>query len=176
MRLSTISLAAATLTLSPAVWAFDMPETKVSMETCMKAALGVRSGHVKRLQLETEDGKVVYEFSIRTDEGYVWELECDATTGEIIDVERNSSPNDAVWKRNAKLLAKQARDIALQAHPGKAKGEEREVRGDGRVMWEVEIIGADGREIEVHVDAVSGEILSTEHEAEQKTFYTIGSK
>jgi uncharacterized membrane protein YkoI len=43
-------------------------------------------------------------------------------------------------------------------------------------VWEVEIIDAAGKEIEVHVDAQTGEILSVEHEADEKTIYTIGAK
>src|SRR5512139_2784127 len=146
------------------------------MEQCLKAALAVRDGQVRQLQLEIEDGKPVYEFAIRTKPGDTWELECDATTGEIVAVERNSSPNDPAWEKSAKLLAKQATDIALKAHPGKAKGTEREILGDGRPVWEVEIIDAAGKEIEVHVDAQTGEILSVEHEADEKTIYTIGAK
>jgi uncharacterized membrane protein YkoI len=175
MRLFLAASAVAVVTL-PAAHAFDMPETKVSMEQCLKAALAVRDGDVRRLQLEVEDGKPIYEFAIRVKSGETWELECDAATGEIVEVERNSSPNDPVWTKSAKLLSKQASDIAVKAHPGKVKGTEREILGDGRPMWEVEIMDASGKEIEVHVDARTGEILSVEHEADEKTIYTIGTK
>lgn len=169
------SIAAVAVTL-PTARAFDMPETKVTMEQCLKAALAVKSGDVRKLELELEDGKVVYEFDIRTKEGFTWELECDAMTGDIVETERDSSPNDPEWKKSAKLLAKQASDIAVKAHPGKVKGTEREIWGDGRAIWEVEIIDAAGKELEVHVDARSGEILSTEHESAEKRFYRIGTK
>jgi uncharacterized membrane protein YkoI len=175
MRSILVTTAVIVATL-PAASAFDMPETKVTMEQCLKAALAMRSGEVRKLELEVEDGKPLYEFAIRTKPGETWELECDAATGEIIEIERNSSPNDPAWEKEAKLLSKQASDIAVKAHPGKVKGTEREIRGDGRPMWEVEIIDASGKEIEVHVDAQTGEILSVEHEADETTIYTIGAK
>jgi uncharacterized membrane protein YkoI len=171
-----LAATAAAVAMLPTAKAFDMPETKVTMEQCLKAALAVRTGEVRKLQLEVEDGKPIYEFAIRTKQGETWELECDAATGEIVEVERNSSPNDPVWEKNAKLLAKQATDIAVKAHPGKVKGTEREILGDGRPVWEVEIIDGSGKEIEVHVDARTGEILSVEHEADEETIYTIGHK
>jgi uncharacterized membrane protein YkoI len=173
---TVLAVTAAVALALPAAHAFDMPETKVTMEQCLKAALAVRAGDVRKLELEIEDGKAIYEFAIRTKPGEIWELECDAMTGEIIEVERNSSPNDPAWEKNAKLLAKQASDIAVKAHPGKVKGTEREILGDGRAMWEVEIIDASGKEIEVHVDAKTGEILSVEHEADEQTIYRIGTK
>lgn len=173
---SFLAASAVAVAALPAAYAFDMPETKVTMEQCLKAALAVREGEVRQLELEIEDGKPIYEFAIRTKHGETWELECDAATGEIIEVERNSSPNDPAWANSAKLLSKQASEIAVKAHPGKVKGTEREILGDGRPMWEVEIIDAAGKEIEVHVDARTGEILSVEHEADETTIYTIGAK
>jgi uncharacterized membrane protein YkoI len=175
MRSILAATAAAVVTL-PTAHAFDMPETKVTMEQCLSAALAAQAGVVRKLQLEIEDGKPVYEFAIRNKQGETWELECDATTGEIVEAERDSSPDDPVWKKNAKLLPKQATEIAVKANPGKVKGTEREIWGNGRAVWEVEIVDAAGKEIEVHVDAQTGEILSVEHEADETTVYTIGAK
>lgn len=174
-RTRTTVFVAAVL-LAPSVYALDMPETKVSMETCMKAALAAKPGKVKKVELEIEEGKALYEFVIKADGGGTWEIECDAMTGQVTETERDAGPSDPVWKAGAKITAKQAEAAALKAHPGKVKGTEREVHGDNKAVWEVEIMDAGGKEIEVHVDAATGEIISAEHESDEKTVYSIGSK
>lgn len=46
-----------------------------------------RPGKVLELELETEDGQLVYDLKILTPEGRVQEIEVDAATGKILKIE-----------------------------------------------------------------------------------------
>ncbi len=169
--LSFVSLAAVSIA-APAL-AIDMPETKVSMETCMVAALAKVDGKVSALKLEIEAGVPLYEFEIKTSNRQTWEVECDAMTGEIVELSREANRNDAEFQAAAKILEKDARAKALEQFPGKVTKSELEVV-DGRAIYDVEIEGADGKEYDVAVDAATGEIIGSEIESEEKTVYEIG--
>jgi len=169
--LSVVSLAAAGFALPAS--AIDMPETKVSMEACMSAALSKVDGKVSALKLEVEAGVPLYEFEIKTSNRQTWEVECDAMTGEIVEMSREASRNDSEFKAAAKILEKDARAKALAQFPGKVSKSEQEI-ADGKAIYEVEIDGADGKEYEVAVDAATGEILGSEIESEERTVYEIG--
>ena len=154
-------------------YAFDMPDTKVSMETCLKAAVAKAPGEVRKLKLEIEAGKPLYEFKIVGEDKHSWEIECDAATGELTEVERKADRNDTQFNAGAKVVESAARKIALKAHPGKVTSSEREMQ-NGRAVYEIEIAAADGKELEVKVDAGTGDILGVETESEEKTVYEIG--
>ncbi len=153
--------------------ALDMPETKVSMEACMAAALAKADGEVRSLKLEIENGKPLYEFDIETDAGQQWELECDAMTGEIVEMSRTASRNDPEFRAVAKLVERQARAIALERFPGNVTGSDLEMEGE-RAQYKVEIEGDDGNTYEAIVDAATGEIVASEVESEETTIYEIG--
>jgi len=175
MRLPVMPAASATLVLALALpaSAFEMPQTKVTMEACMSAVLTKVDGKVSSLKLEIEDGKPLYEFEIKTSNRQTWELECDAMTGEIVETSRIADRNDKEFKAAAKVLEKDARKMALEKYPGKVTSSELEI-ADGRAVYEVEIDTADGRELEVQVDAATGEIGKIEVESEERTIYEIG--
>jgi uncharacterized membrane protein YkoI len=161
------------IVLVPCAYAFDMPETKVSMETCLKAALAKVPGQVTALKLEIEDGKPLYEFKLASEDDRQWEIECDAMTGVLSQLERKADRNDREFSAAAKIVESEARRTALQRYPGKVTGSELEMAND-RPVFEVEIQASNGEEIEVKVDAVSGEILSAEKESDGQTVYEIG--
>ncbi|MCC7548264.1 MAG: PepSY domain-containing protein [Burkholderiales bacterium] len=169
--LPVVSLAAAAFSLS--VSAFEMPETKVSMEACMSAALAQVDGEVKALKLEIEDGKPLYEFKIEADEGHTWEVECDAMTGSIVDQSREASRNDPEFRSAATVVERDARARALAQFPGKVSSSSPQI-ANGKAIYEIEIDGADGKEYEVAIDAATGEVLSSEVESDEETIYEIG--
>lgn len=73
MRMTVVPVwAAAAAVLAMPAAAIDMPETKVSMETCMTAALAQVDGKVSGVKLEIEDGKPLYEFKIKTPGRQTW--------------------------------------------------------------------------------------------------------
>lgn len=138
------------------------------METCMKAALAKHPGEVVSLEAELEKGKPVYEFDIKGADGVEWEVECDAKTGKVYEEEVDVDPNSADFKNKAKVSMEDAKKTALAAHPGEVVSVEYEME-DGNPVYEFDIKGKDGKEIEVEVDAVTGKIGETEEEV-----YEIG--
>lgn len=154
--------------------AFDMPDTKVSMETCLKAALAAKPGTVRHVKLEIEDGRPLYEFAIRTDSRQAWELECDATTGEIVELSRSADRNDPEFKAAARVIEREARRAALAKYPGKVSESELQIDGSGRALYEISVEDPAGRETEVAVDAATGAIVHAEDESAERTVYEIG--
>jgi uncharacterized membrane protein YkoI len=150
----------------------QLPKTKVSMETCMKAALAKREGKVIKLELKDERGVPTYEFEILDRAGKTWELECDANQGKITEEEQEvESADDPLFKEKAKISLEQAREIALKAHPGEVVEVEYEIESDGRASYEFDIQTTEG-EIKLEVDASTGKIV----EDNQKEYYQIGKE
>ncbi len=130
----------------------------VSVETCLDAAVDTIPGHPRKLEMKMEGDDPVYEFDIEAEDGNTYNVECNAEEGFIVEVEREVSANDPVFKKLAKISEKEAREFALMLHPGKVVASEREVGFDGSVTYEYDIQTKLGFEIKVDVDAVTGEI------------------
>lgn len=138
------------------------------METCMKAALAKHPGEVLSLEAEIEKGKPIYEFDIKGADGVEWEVECDAKSGKVFEEEIDVDPNSAEYKAKAKVSMEDAKKTALAAYPGEVVSVEYELE-DGNPIYEFDIKGKNGKEVEVEVDAVTGKIGETEDEV-----YEIG--
>ena len=63
-----------------------------------------------------------------------------------------------------KILADQAIQTALQKVQGTVVEAELEEEENHKAIWEVEIVTADGKLIEVEIDAKTGEVLEVEEE------------
>jgi uncharacterized membrane protein YkoI len=61
---------------------------------CVNAALAQKPGKVLEVELETEDGKEIYEIDIAGNDGKRWELKCDLSTIKIIKVELEDVDKD----------------------------------------------------------------------------------
>lgn len=158
------------LTTSQALAIDSMPKTNVSMETCLMAALKAHPGEVKELEMSLEDGVPHYEFEIITADGRETEVECDAMTGKIVEVEwENENMDVDAFIANAKVTPAQAREIALQRVPGKIGEMDMEMTSTGIMSYEFEVTKRSGEEIDVEVNAVNGKIIETEVE-----IYEIG--
>ena len=57
------------------------------LERVLEHARRHRSGDVLEVELDEEHGRHVYEILLLDDRGRVWELELDAATGELIELE-----------------------------------------------------------------------------------------
>ena len=64
----------------------------------------------------------------------------------------------------AKVLADQAIQTALQKVPGTVVEAELEEEKDHKVKWEIEIVTTEGKLMEVEIDANTGEVLKVEEE------------
>ena len=165
-----------------------MPEEPLGEEEALTLALkhaGIQADQAQRVRVEAdwEDGRAVYEVEFVAD-GYEYEYEVDAYTGEILKSERekvrtprqSTARPKATAKPTAKPTAKDAaetinRDDALSAalknagispdDAGQVKVEKD--REDGRTVYEVEF-KADGYEYEYEIDAATGAVLKQEKE------------
>lgn len=57
------------------------------LEQVITAAMAVKPGQILETELDEEDGRFVYELEILDEAGQVWELELDASTAELIELE-----------------------------------------------------------------------------------------
>lgn len=60
-----------------------------SFDTLNQKALAVRAGQITDSELEREQGRYVYKLEIRDDQGAEWDLDLDATSGEILRNQRD---------------------------------------------------------------------------------------
>lgn len=155
------------LTVVPAVGAGEpnIVHGEMPFETCLQAALDTRSGMVIKVEMKTEDERYVYEFDIRDNQARDWDIECEADTGEIIEIEREvTTPRHPDFQAWMKVSEAQAREAALEVYPGEIIEVEYEIEADGRAVYEFDIKQKSGVEMKVEIDAGTGEI----HEANQE--------
>jgi uncharacterized membrane protein YkoI len=149
------------------------------LHRCVNAALAKKPGKVLEVELETEDGRQIYEIDIAGKDGKRWELECDLETNRIVKVEleEDDDDDDDDDKSKAKPRAAggpgvgvispqpiykvseaKAKEIALGQYPGEISGVTYEY-SNGRPGYEIHIRSAKGTRIEVEIDGISGEVL-----------------
>lgn len=63
--------------------------------------------------------------------------------------------------KDAKVTIDQAIKTASETAPGTVVEAELEKK-HGKTIWEVEVLGADGKVTEVHIDAATGAVIDTE--------------
>lgn len=54
----------------------------------LKVAEAARPGRVIELELERDDGRWIYELELVTRDGRLYEMEIDAATGTVLEIER----------------------------------------------------------------------------------------
>lgn len=69
--------------------------------------------------------------------------------------------------KDAKVTIDQAIKTALEKVPGTAVEAELEKKHD-KTVWEVEVVGADGKTSEIHIDAATGAVIDVEDKKEEK--------
>jgi len=69
--------------------------------------------------------------------------------------------------KDATVTIDQAIKTALEKVPGTAIEAELEKK-HGKTVWEVEVVGADGKVTEVHIDAGTGTVIDTEAKKDEK--------
>lgn len=163
-----VAIAAASLTLlaGPA-----LAESKFSLEQCRAAVLKSHAGTIVKVEAKTENGEPRYEFDVEGADGKSWDIECSGRTGKVVEVEEEVKGTDAAFSGKAKVDEAKAREVALKKHPGKIVEVEYEIEADGSASYEFDILGADGKEHKVEVDATSGAIVEDNPE-----LYQIGKE
>ena len=142
----------------------------VKVEHCLDQAYDSVPGHARKLEFKIEGDDPVYEFDIEsTNDGFIYNVECNAEEGYIIEIEKEVDENDVVFRKAAKVSIDEARKKVLLIHPGRVVSEEREIGMDGTFTYEFDIQTKAGYEIKVDVDAVNGNIEEANFE-----LYEIG--
>lgn len=62
---------------------------QISGSEAIEIALRYVPGEVLKVELDTENGILVYEITIRSYTGVYYEMKIDANTGEVIEIERD---------------------------------------------------------------------------------------
>jgi uncharacterized membrane protein YkoI len=163
------TLVAAALFTNTAVASHDTLKPKVydSLGKCVKAALTKHEGKIIKVEFKSENKKGVYEFDIESADGTSWDIECDAKSGKVTEIEQEVNMDDVKFKAAAKVSEADALATALAAHPGTLAETEYELESDGKASYEFDITEADGEEIKVEVDATTGKIVEVSYEEYQ---------
>jgi uncharacterized membrane protein YkoI len=138
-----------------------------SVGKCLKAALTKHDGKVAKVELKSEKKTKVYEFDIQSSDGTSWDIECNAKTGQITEIEQEVKASNDKFKAIAKVSEADAKATALAAHSGKLIETEYELEADGKASYEFDIAEEDGEEMKVEVDATTGKIVEVSYEIYQ---------
>ncbi|MEX0960756.1 MAG: PepSY domain-containing protein [Burkholderiales bacterium] len=154
------------LLLAPAAYA-DMHGD--ALGACAGAGLAAHPGKAVSVRFEIEDANRQYEVDIKGNDGKHWEVECDAKNGKLLQTEREVAADDPAFTSKARVRLDAAMKTALDKYPGTIVKIEYEIESDGKVAYEFDIKRADGKLLEVEVDAVSGRLSKPE-----EVLYQIG--
>lgn len=136
--------------------------TDAMLYSCVEAARAARPGDITKLEVLEAAGRRVYEIEVRDTSGAEWELMCDGQNGAIFETEGEAASADAPeFKKTARISEQQAIAAALKAQPGDVLEIEYEIESDGAATFEIDIVGADGGETKIEIDAATGEVIET---------------
>jgi uncharacterized membrane protein YkoI len=80
---------------------------------------------------------------------------------------KDESKETVEMAATAKVTIDQAIKTALEKVPGKVVEAELEMKHD-KIVWEVEVVTAENKVMEVHIDAESGVVIDVEEEKPEK--------
>lgn len=143
------------------------PKSYDSLGKCVKVALTLHEGTIVKTEFKSENKKGMYEFDIESADGTSWDIECNAKTGKVTEVEQEVSADNEKFKALAKVSEADAKATALAAHAGKVVETEYELEPDGKASYEFDILEADNEEVKVEVDASTGKIVEVSYEVYQ---------
>jgi uncharacterized membrane protein YkoI len=141
-----------------------LPQGQVTMEQCLSKALNRFPGDVITAEFLASEGVPFYEFEIRVKDKTVWNVECNALTGYILEFSRHVKVDDPLFKSKAKISQKEAEKIALTFVPGKVDRREIYVEDSGKPIFEFDINASHGGEFKVEIEADTGNIHAVEPE------------
>lgn len=171
MKRHLIPALIASLFLAPTAFAADKFTGK--FETAMKAALAKHPGQVLTVEAEISEGKPQYEFDIKDKDGKEWEVEVDAKTGKVIEEEQEvANADDPAFKAKAKITQEEAKKVALAKYAGEVIDSEFSIEANGNASYEFDIKTADGKEMEVEIDAATGKLA----ENPEEEIYQVGEE
>lgn len=63
----------------------DAEQHNAKMNDCIKATLERHPGAVLEVEMEHDDGRLLFDIDIQGKDGKTWEIECDAASGQIVE-------------------------------------------------------------------------------------------
>lgn len=63
----------------------DAEQHNTKMNDCVKASLDRHPGAVLEVELEQDDGRLLFDIDVQGKDGKTWEIECDAQSAEIVE-------------------------------------------------------------------------------------------
>ncbi len=91
------------------------------------------------------------------------------------DKKKDEEGEIAALAKDAKVTIDQAIKTATEKVPGTVVEAELEKKHD-KTVWEVEVLGADGKVTEVHIDATTGTVIDTEAKGKKEEHKKEGKK
>lgn len=128
-------------------------------EVCLTEVMKIKAGIVIKVEMKLEDGMSVYEFDIRDEDNRDWDVECDADTAKIIEIEEETfGIQHPKFLKYMKISLEEAKSVALAKYPGEIIEIEYELEESGVAVYEFDINTNDGREMKIEIDAATGAI------------------
>lgn len=131
---------------------------RITPEQAVDAAKTIVDGQLDEVELDTENGQLVYEVELDyMDDDY--DIKVDAYTGEVVKVDDDLLGTSV--EQQVSISLEEAEEAALALFDG-GKIDDRELeKKNGRYVYEleVEIFDEDG---DVYIDAESGEVIHVE--------------
>ena len=139
-----------------------------AMNIALKKVPGASNSHVKKINLDRENGRMVYEGEIYYN-GQEYEFDIDAVTGDIVKWKVDEISNNSGYVNNnvnnsQTITMEKAKSIALAQVPGANQSHFGKIDLDydyGRAVYEIEIFYNNSK-YEFDIDASTGEIIGTE--------------
>ena len=139
-----------------------------AMNIALKKVPGASNSHVKKINLDRENGRMVYEGEIYYN-GQEYEFDIDAVTGDIVkwkvdEISNNSGYINNNVNNSQTITMEKAKSIALAQVSGANQSHFGKIELDydhGRAVYEIEIFYNNSK-YEFDIDASTGEIIGTE--------------
>ena len=139
-----------------------------AMNIALKKVPGASNSHVKKIHLDRENGRMVYEGEIYYN-GQEYEFDIDAVTGDIVkwkvdEISNNSGYINNNVNNSQTITMEKAKSIALAQVPGANQSHFGKIELDhdhGRAVYEIEIFYNNSK-YEFDIDASTAEIIGTE--------------
>ena len=139
-----------------------------AMNIALKKVPGASNSHVKKIHLDRENGRMVYEGEIYYNV-QEYEFDIDAVTGDIVKWKVDGVSNNSGYVNNnvnnsQTITMEKAKTIALAQVPGANQSHFGKIDLDydhGRAVYEIEIFYNNSK-YEFDIDASTGEIIGTE--------------
>ena len=190
IKTSIVATFAVVVALAFATSAFAATFISESKAISIAEAEYTGAGQRTDVELEKKQGTTVYAVEFTEGDGNEVDVYVDAETGDVVGMESDATEEDgededdnetgeteedeaveeaeqAVLKAQAKVSHADALMAAEAAYTGSGAFDEMDLDDEsGTLVWEVAFVDSDGNEVEVHIDAMIGDVLGEQADVE----------